>query len=73
MKKSNLLSRAEMRNVMGGLAAGRCVLVTCNSGATSCWYSKRTAGELSTDVCDSNIGNNSLEGVDCDQFNCTMN
>lgn len=72
MNKYNKLSRAEMRNVKGGIMAeGRCVMCTCPSGETTCWYSKRAANVLCNDVCDTNVGVNSLDDVSC--TGCTMN
>lgn len=73
MKKVNLLSKAEMKNVLGGDIdlPGRCVQCECHSGGDpTCWYSKRTTSQLCGDVC-SGPYFNALDGIGCE--GCTMN
>ncbi len=43
MKKVNLLSRAEMKKVMGGSEAeGSCLYCQADNVAGNCWYRKNT-------------------------------
>ncbi len=77
MKKANLLSRAEMKKVMGGAEeAGRCVQCYCYNGyASVCYYSKRTGTALCSAVCHTSDPDlyDYTENVNCTENACFMN
>lgn len=69
-----VLSRSEMKNVMGGIMPleGRCVWLVTDSGMNSCWYSTDDAEALFNRVYPDQSGR-AFDGVNCETHDCIMN